>query len=1113
MKVKRLRLENVRSYDDQVVEFPEGVILVHGENGSGKTSLLMGIFGGLFLSKITNVGSNSFTLEDLVRRGEDSARVELVFEVGGAEYTTDWTLHRTSTASSAELTSSALSTPVTGVRDVRAAVADLVGMDAEDFASSVYVKQGEVDRLIDDADRTTTIDSLLGLDEIDEHTERMKQARRAAGRVRDANAERRRGHQEDRAEYDRDDAGFGQEITALSEDIEAAEGQVETAEEYLDDLKEYRRKNVAALERYEDLVEKARAKAERIERVEGKRDEQRTVVDETEAEIEAARDEIERIEGEIADLGEAVECDLADEESAEAARESVAAALTDASSDRATARSELDSAREEHERLDGERRDATEALDDLADERETLHERRAAIEERVESAEAAIEAAIEERNRRVASLLSDVGAAGVTDDHRDVVEERLDTLREEREGVTNALTEVRTKREMRQSALEEARSALADLEDHLDDLAEQRATLRDEMAEAKTEVEAAEDELAARVEDLASDGEELGVAVSIGDLDAVRNDRLPARRDKLTDALGEIKSAVAALKTEEQRYAEELDELRELEDGGTCPTCGQAVSEAHVEGEVAELKDEIADVRQRMEAKKAERDELAAERADLDALRERITETIEYRENVLGDRRERLDELRDQESDIDVEVAGATDETEDENEEIERIESDLDDLDDRIDALEADEREAREAVSTGEAILETFETVAERREELAEAETDRDDVEDDIEDVEADIEETRSEIESLDESLDTQQATVEKRESALAEARERVETAEETKTTVEAAIEHHDAIDDHETTIAQGTQRVAGAERAIEEFNEQLATLDDEQKRIEDELDEHEGRDDIEAEIRETEARIEQREATREEHAERAQRLRDERNRLEIERENFRRLNERIERCERKERWADDVHGEIETVLSVYQRVKSELREEYLAYINEYTNEVFGKIYKNTGYQQVQIEEIRNERRETYDYAIRLLRDDGTREDPKNASGGERAIVNLALRAGIYRLIAEMGGGDRSTLPPFILDEPTTFLDEGHVGQLERMLRTLDDWDVPQVIVVSHDERLIHGADHECTVRKDAATKTSRVEMHVAGQRVDGGDASAEGGDGGERVAESGGDD
>lgn len=197
-------------------------------------------------------------------------------------------------------------------------------------------------------------------------------------------------------------------------------------------------------------------------------------------------------------------------------------------------------------------------------------------------------------------------------------------------------------------------------------------------------------------------------------------------------------------------------------------------------------------------------------------------------------------------------------------------------------------------------------------------------------------------------------------------------------------------------------------------------------------------------------------------------------------------LEEKVETYEAKAEWAKEVYDELEGIISVYESVKSDLREQYLAYINEYTHEIFKSIYQNSSYQRVIITETQNERTGAYDYDIQLLRDDDMTEDPSNASGGERALVNLALRAGIYKLIAELEGGDRGRLPPFILDEPTTFLDKNHVGELEEMLNCIRDWDVPQVFVISHDDALIHGADHKCEVTKDASN-TSQVTMQTAG--------------------------
>jgi DNA repair exonuclease SbcCD ATPase subunit len=235
------------------------------------------------------------------------------------------------------------------------------------------------------------------------------------------------------------------------------------------------------------------------------------------------------------------------------------------------------------------------------------------------------------------------------------------------------------------------------------------------------------------------------------------------------------------------------------------------------------------------------------------------------------------------------------------------------------------------------------------------------------------------------------------------------------------------------------------------------------------------------------EAKIEKRKKTQKELQDKRQALSEERTRLEQRRNRLHALKDRIRALEANEEAARALHGELDRVLRIYEEAKSTLRKEYLAYINQYTNDVFEDLYLNSSYQRITIEEDYDERGGRYDYAIHLVRDDDTTEDPANASGGERALVNLALRAGIYKLIAELEGGHHGRLPPFILDEPTTYLDAGHVGQLEAMLDRIRGWDVPQVMVVSHDHALIHGADHECRVEIDERTGTSRVTMRAAG--------------------------
>jgi DNA repair exonuclease SbcCD ATPase subunit len=297
-------------------------------------------------------------------------------------------------------------------------------------------------------------------------------------------------------------------------------------------------------------------------------------------------------------------------------------------------------------------------------------------------------------------------------------------------------------------------------------------------------------------------------------------------------------------------------------------------------------------------------------------------------------------------------------------------------------------------------------------------------------------------------------------------------------------VDAYEAIAELETTIKGHQKDIGHAQDTIETLNGQIADVEEDIDTLSDEL----GSIDVEAQREQLETatqKIEEREATLEELNAELDSLKEARTVLVNDLENLEYFRDQLALEEEKRKWAEERSDEFDRMMAVYRSTKADLREQYLAYINQYTNDIFSDIYKNSSYQQVRILE---EGPDGTPYAIQLLRDDGTLEHPSNASGGERAIVNLALRAGIYKLIAEMREGDSGRLPPFILDEPTTFLDKGHIGRLEQMLDSISEWDVPQVIVVSHDERLIQGAEHEIEVSIDEDTNASRVDVHRGGR-------------------------
>ena len=80
MLLKRLTLQNVRSYVDETIHFPSGSILMSGDIGSGKSSLLLAIEFALFGSSPSELPA-----ESIMRKGAINSFVELAFDLQGKE--------------------------------------------------------------------------------------------------------------------------------------------------------------------------------------------------------------------------------------------------------------------------------------------------------------------------------------------------------------------------------------------------------------------------------------------------------------------------------------------------------------------------------------------------------------------------------------------------------------------------------------------------------------------------------------------------------------------------------------------------------------------------------------------------------------------------------------------------------------------------------------------------------------------------------------------------------------------------------------------------------------------------------------------------------------------
>ncbi|MBT6045117.1 SMC family ATPase [Candidatus Woesearchaeota archaeon] len=80
MLIKKIKLNNIRSYKDQEVIFPEGSILLSGNIGSGKSTILLAMDFALFGISRDLPGTA------LLRNGEKEGSVELEFEVNDQNF-------------------------------------------------------------------------------------------------------------------------------------------------------------------------------------------------------------------------------------------------------------------------------------------------------------------------------------------------------------------------------------------------------------------------------------------------------------------------------------------------------------------------------------------------------------------------------------------------------------------------------------------------------------------------------------------------------------------------------------------------------------------------------------------------------------------------------------------------------------------------------------------------------------------------------------------------------------------------------------------------------------------------------------------------------------------
>jgi exonuclease SbcC len=670
-------------------------------------------------------------------------------------------------------------------------------------------------------------------------------------------------------------------------------------------------------------------------------------------------------------------------------------------------------------------------LNDLESERNELAEEIEAKEERREQAvttrdhyERVLEAAAEKREE-----LADV-------------EERIEELR-------SKIAETEREREQtreRLSTLREAIESNAEERDELVDSTDLAAADRDAVETRLSELRERADDLRDRIEELRLTAQDrAGRAERLRNEAAEREERAATHREEATDL-------EATIEDDEERLAERRERVSELQ--STVESKREAFADAPCEpGGAADHREAVAEtVGDRRQTEATRKTELKNARGALTEAEELKAEgrcpecgqAVEGSPHVeaIEDRRERVETLEDA-------LETAIEERESAEARLERAES-LVERDRAIEEREAEIERHRERIEERESTVESRrERLASHREEAErladEAEEKREtaeDAADAADEARSSVGEVNAELQSVREMVGTLETLDDLIGTIADQEAERERLREDRKTAEELNEERRERLSDQrdrrdrlaeefdEATVETARENKSGAEEFIEYADEKLPEL--------------RGRhDDLQGRIGGVRAEL----------------------------ETLGELRERREALEAAVERLDSLYEETEELQGMYADLRAELRQRNVRKLEGLLNETFSLVYQNDSYARIELDG---------EYALTVYQKDGETLDPEQLSGGERALFNLSLRCAIYRLLAE-GIEGAAPMPPLILDEPTVFLDSGHVSKLVELIESMRQVGVEQIVVVSHDEELVGAADDLVQVEKDPTTNRSRV--------------------------------
>ena len=703
-------------------------------------------------------------------------------------------------------------------------------------------------------------------------------------------------------------------------------------------------------------------------------------------------------------------------------------------------------------------------------------------------------------------------------------------VRDDKQGALNEIEEQIEAKEAKElhETRNSLRSKLGDIDEQIDDYEQNKQRAENTRDQAESIIEEHQ-EKQAELGEIKADIETLREKIEATertreqlaeDLDTKRQKRREAEedRDNLIHSLDGIETSPDGIDAE--TVEAELDEIQEEIDDLTEQIREKSVEKQEYDGKAENHREQAAQL-------EAEAEEAREQATQLESELEEAETSLDQKRDELSEKVQEAENKRNSFEDAPIEFGDATNYHDSATEELTALretraeqEATLENARERL--VEAEELldagkcpecgqpledsphvdaidEYRERVSELEAELESLderageleekkqraETLLEREGAVEKLEREQANVRQLLDERERNLEEKRERIEQLRaEATEADDEAAEKRDTATeadelaTECQETIAAYNREKATLSAKRDQLESLADTLDELAELTAAIerireqrAEKEEVNDERRERLAEKRERRNELSEEFDQkrvQKARNERENAVEYLEnvtAELDRLNEKKTEHQERLGAVENELEQLEELRTRREELSETVEKLE-------SLHSEAADLEEMYGHLRAQLRRQNVESLERMLNETFDLVYENDTYSRIKLDG---------EYRLTVYQKDGEELDPEQLSGGERALFNLSLRCAIYRLLAE-GIEGTAPMPPLILDEPTVFLDSGHVTQLVELVESMRDRGVEQILVVSHDDELVGAADELITVKKDSTTNRSTVE-------------------------------